>query len=99
MQLPLKTRSNSAFRLIYHLVLVTKFRLQSLTALRARQKAGGRRQEGGFLVKVKPCCLAQLGLSPPPKSLIWRSSFRGGSESPSKRPPASCLSTPASFND
>ncbi len=26
MQLPLKTRSNSAFRLIYHLVLVTKFR-------------------------------------------------------------------------
>ncbi len=28
----LKTRSNSAFRLIYHLVLVTKFRKQSLTA-------------------------------------------------------------------
>ncbi len=27
----LKTRSNSAFRLIYHLVLVTKFRRQSLT--------------------------------------------------------------------
>ncbi len=39
-----------------------------LTALRARQKAGGRRQEGRFLVKVKPFCLAQLGLSPPPKS-------------------------------
>ncbi len=32
MKLPLKTRSNSAFRLIYHLVLVTKFRRQSLTA-------------------------------------------------------------------
>jgi putative transposase len=31
MQLPLRTRSNSAFRLIYHLVLVTKFRRQSLT--------------------------------------------------------------------
>ncbi|MBD2409383.1 hypothetical protein FACHB389_18330 [Nostoc calcicola FACHB-389] len=28
----LKTRSNSAFRLIYHLVLVTKFRRTSLTA-------------------------------------------------------------------
>ncbi len=28
----LKTRSNSAFRLIYHLVLVTKFRRQSLNA-------------------------------------------------------------------
>ena len=28
----LKTRSNSAFRLIYHLVLVTKFRRKSLTA-------------------------------------------------------------------
>ena len=27
----LKTRSNSAFRLIYHLVLVTKFRKKSLT--------------------------------------------------------------------
>ncbi|WP_315791880.1 IS200/IS605 family transposase [Fischerella sp. JS2] len=27
----LKTRSNSAFRLIYHLVLVTKFRRKSLT--------------------------------------------------------------------
>ena len=27
----LKTRSNSAFRLIYHLVLVTKFRNDSLT--------------------------------------------------------------------
>ena len=31
-KLPLKTRSNSAFRLIYHLVLVTQFRRQSLTA-------------------------------------------------------------------
>lgn len=28
----LKTRSNSAFRLIYHLVLVTKFRRKSLNA-------------------------------------------------------------------
>lgn len=28
----LKTRSNSAFRLIYHLVLVTKFRRKSLTS-------------------------------------------------------------------
>lgn len=28
----LRTRSNSAFRLIYHLVLVTKFRRKSLTA-------------------------------------------------------------------
>ena len=28
----LKTRSNSAFRLIYHLVLVTKFRRQSMNA-------------------------------------------------------------------
>jgi putative transposase len=28
----LKTRSNSAFRLIYHLVLVTKFRKQSLSS-------------------------------------------------------------------
>jgi len=28
----LKTRSNSAFRLIYHLVLVTKFRRESLTS-------------------------------------------------------------------
>uniref|UniRef100_UPI0019519267 IS200/IS605 family transposase n=1 Tax=Spirulina sp. CCY15215 TaxID=2767591 RepID=UPI0019519267 len=28
----LKTRSNSAFRLIYHLVLVTKFRRKSLSA-------------------------------------------------------------------
>jgi len=28
----LKTRSNSAFRLIYHLVLVTKFRKKSLSA-------------------------------------------------------------------
>ncbi|MEQ9359352.1 IS200/IS605 family transposase [Coleofasciculus sp. F4-SAH-05] len=28
----LKTRSNSAFRLIYHLVLVTKFRNKSLTS-------------------------------------------------------------------
>lgn len=28
----LKSRSNSAFRLIYHLVLVTKFRRKSLTA-------------------------------------------------------------------
>lgn len=28
----LKTRSNSAFRLIYHLVLVTKFRKKSMTA-------------------------------------------------------------------
>ncbi len=32
MKVPLKTRSNSAFRLIYHLVLVTKFRRQSLTS-------------------------------------------------------------------
>jgi putative transposase len=32
MKLPLKTRSNSAFRLIYHLVLVTKFRRKSLTS-------------------------------------------------------------------
>ena len=31
MSLPLKTRSNSAFRLIYHLVLVTKFRRPSLS--------------------------------------------------------------------
>lgn len=29
---PLKTRSNSAFRLIYHLVLVTKFRRPSLSS-------------------------------------------------------------------
>ncbi|UKO98128.1 IS200/IS605 family transposase [Nostoc sp. UHCC 0870] len=36
----LKTRSNSAFRLIYHLVLVTKFRRKSLTGeILARMKS------------------------------------------------------------
>jgi putative transposase len=36
----LRTRSNSAFRLIYHLVLVTKFRRQSLSVqLLSRMKS------------------------------------------------------------
>jgi len=35
-------------------------------------EAGGRGQEAGGKIpsQSKPCCLAQLGLSPPPKSLI-----------------------------